>query len=228
MQVIYAPYNVYRWCVSKGLLPESSVLVFGKVGNDISKEIETEEDNSDETRVVVDLFASEERQAFQVLAGVAVYNLLAGGNCGEENIHAAAEDRAALYLQQWTSETNEIQLENCAALLSDVIHPSIVLLKILEEKQILESQEVVVLGELVISESEDAPLKTSTFWCQIKNILSLLSEEDRLVVVKEFEARWKDLAQKHTGVYVVLPTIEKGQLLSFCNTKETAFKGMAC
>lgn len=222
MQLIYAPYNVYRWCVSKGLLPEKSLLVFGEIENKTIKM--QDQDEYDETRIIVDIATDEARQTFQVLAGVAVYNLLASESVASEDIQKVSNERVKLYLEQWLEDTSEVRLESCTAEASDVIHPLVTILQIVNEKKLIDEKTIVMLGGIDETESlaglqDNTTIKISEGQIieQMQAVLSRFSCEQQADVLQEFNKRWQIYQERHTGEYITIPNVSNESFIqTYC------------
>jgi hypothetical protein len=159
------------------------------------------------------------RQTFQVFAGVAVYNLLASESVDGAEIQKMANERARLYLEQWLGDTMEPEAESCSALSDDIIHPLVVMLRIFEEKQLLASDTIVMLGSIEENEALTGLVDEKTLHVvnsdvptQLQQLLETLSPEQRADLVIDFNYKWEVCRAKHAGEYIVLSDLSQNLL----------------
>lgn len=139
-QLLYLPYNVFRWCIFKELIPNDSMLVFVET-NVVKGELK----DFQELRILLDITKSEQDQMLQLLTIVASYNYL--------KKHEKVDEKAIVnlikeYLALWEVDLSLPVEERQEVFELDksihVVHPVLVFLQFVD----LSSYEIVVIGKL--------------------------------------------------------------------------------
>jgi len=145
MQLIYAPFNIYKWCVKQGYLPKDASVVFG-----LQEDIMEEPRDTGKVCLVVDLLAQGYKQAYQMFASLATYRVFADGKLLGDEASQAVTAQTDAYLTRWLEFGNgsgEGVDGTCRVEDDGFIHPVVGYLKqVVINKGLLE-EDFVFLGD---------------------------------------------------------------------------------
>lgn len=228
MQLIYAPYNVFKWCLLQKYLPDNSLIVFG-LFDDMKDEPETDDDS---VKIVVDLMLPSYKQAYQIFVSVAAYLV------GEDRV--AITEKAAELLDKWSlfgrgERSDDVAVEESCKLTSKhiFVHPVFHYLRTAEEFYLVDDTDFIFLGEsadklkskLVDDDLRSFQLSSNFFIEQIQqlraNVIKYNDKESEEKIWNTFIAKWSVFEETYAR-FAVPKTKEIKEACSFGEKIRTA------